>query len=235
MYVLHVNGRCRWCGNRIGGGGGRCDFFFVDDRRRFSCFLSELFWMVLLQLTDAAIMSRSTNLSSMPNQPRPSREYGTARAPSAHPTKQKEKKMKTPPRADTTQATHGRSSFIHQSYPPGKGAPKEEAFVSWLKETATSPTITPEERRRRLKEWERHAPYGRNAHPREEHLLPMHVAAGCVGFLPGELIFDDFAMGNMSLACVGFWPAGGGDGGKEEAGGSGSDGGGGGSAEACSA
>ncbi|CAN0011320.1 unnamed protein product [Ectocarpus sp. 12 AP-2014] len=106
------------------------------------------------------------------------------------------------------QATHGRGSD-HRPYPPGKGAPKEEAFVDWLKETAASPAVTPEERQRRLREWERDAPHGRNAHPREEHLLPLHVAAGCTGFQPGSIIFDDFAMGHMSLACVGFWPGGG--------------------------
>lgn len=90
----------------------------------------------------------------------------------------------------------------------------EAAFVDWLEETATSPTLAPDERRRRLREWETQAPYGRNAHPREEHLLPLHVAQGCTGFQPGEVIFDDWPVGGMSLACVAFW-AGAGAGGRE--------------------
>ncbi|CAM9761507.1 unnamed protein product [Pylaiella littoralis] len=105
------------------------------------------------------------------------------------------------------QATHN-SHSSYPSYPPGKGAPREKAFVDWLKETAASSTVTPDERRRRLREWETDAPHSRNAHPREEHLLPLHVAAGCAGFQRGEVIFDDFAMGGMSLACVGFWSSG---------------------------
>lgn len=84
----------------------------------------------------------------------------------------------------------------------------EAAFVDWLKETATSPTLAPEERRRRLREWEARAPHGRNAHPREEHLLPLFVAQGCTGFRPGEVIFEDWPVGGMSLACVGFWSEG---------------------------
>lgn len=94
------------------------------------------------------------------------------------------------------------------SYPTGTAAPREAAFVDWLKETATSPTLTPEERRRRLAAWEAEAPHGRRAHPREEHLLPLHVAQGCNGFRPGKMIFEDWVMGIMSLACVGFWPEG---------------------------
>lgn len=89
----------------------------------------------------------------------------------------------------------------------------EAAFVDWLAETATSPTLAPDERRRRLREWESQAPYGRNAHPREEHLLPLHVAQGCTGFRPGEIIFDDWPVGGMSLACVAFWS---GEGGERE-------------------
>ncbi len=86
--------------------------------------------------------------------------------------------------------------------------------MDWLKETATSPALSAEERRRRLREWDTEAPYGRLAHPREEHLLPLHVAQGCSGFRPGKMIFDDWVMGAMSLACVGFWSegSGGGDG-----------------------
>ena len=76
--------------------------------------------------------------------------------------------------------------------------------MDWLKDTATSASVSPEERRRRLLEWEK-APYARHAHPREEHLLPMHVVSGCTDFAPGKVIFDDVVVGAMSLACMGFW------------------------------
>ena len=46
-------------------------------------------------------------------------------------------------------------------------------FDDWLVEAAANPA----ERRNRLIEWSR-APAAKIAHPREEHLLPMMVAAG---------------------------------------------------------
>jgi len=58
-----------------------------------------------------------------------------------------------------------------------RAAPLAEAFDGWLRETMTLP---PEARNRRLKEWAA-APAARSAHPREEHLLPLMVAAGAAG------------------------------------------------------
>lgn len=103
-------------------------------------------------------------------------------------------------------ATHNMQSY--PGYPRGKAAPREAEFMDWLKDTATNASVSPEERRRRLLEWGK-APYAHHAHPREEHLLPMHVVSGCTDFAPGKIIFDDFVMGGMSLACVGFWGPGG--------------------------
>lgn len=39
------------------------------------------------------------------------------------------------------------------------------------------------------------APYARFAHPREEHLLPLHVVAGAAHCRPGSVIFDDTVLG----------------------------------------
>lgn len=69
----------------------------------------------------------------------------------------------------------------------------------------TSPRLSPEERRQRLSEWERVAPHARVAHPREEHLLPLHVVSAYTGFTPGEVIYDEFVEGEMSLASIAFW------------------------------
>jgi len=53
-----------------------------------------------------------------------------------------------------------------------------EAFESWLIKTCSSVEINESERAQRLIDWEK-APSARYCHPREEHLLPLHV---CYGF-----------------------------------------------------
>jgi aromatic ring-opening dioxygenase catalytic subunit (LigB family) len=55
-----------------------------------------------------------------------------------------------------------------------------EAFDSWLVETCGSTALGEEERRRRLVHWSE-APHARYCHPREEHLLPLHVCYGLTG------------------------------------------------------
>lgn len=52
-----------------------------------------------------------------------------------------------------------------------------ESFESWLIETCSSQLIDEKERTRRLENWEI-APAARYCHPREEHLLPLHVCYG---------------------------------------------------------
>jgi aromatic ring-opening dioxygenase catalytic subunit (LigB family) len=54
---------------------------------------------------------------------------------------------------------------------------ENEAFESWLIDTCTSPEVDEPTRIQRLIEWER-APAARYCHPREEHLLPLHVCYG---------------------------------------------------------
>lgn len=53
-----------------------------------------------------------------------------------------------------------------------------ESFETWLLETCRSRDLGEEERMHRLVQWES-APFARYCHPREEHLLPLHV---CYGF-----------------------------------------------------
>ena len=52
-----------------------------------------------------------------------------------------------------------------------------EGFEQWLIETCTNPDFDEGERAHRLIHWEE-APYARFCHPREEHLLPLHVCYG---------------------------------------------------------
>lgn len=55
-----------------------------------------------------------------------------------------------------------------------------EAFEDWLIATCSSSDFDDEERTRRLINWET-APAARFCHPREEHLLPIHVCYGLGG------------------------------------------------------
>ena len=62
-------------------------------------------------------------------------------------------------------------------------------FDAWL-ETAVE---DPAHRDAALADWAA-APYGREAHPREEHLLPLMVAAGAAHGEPGRVAFRDTVM-----------------------------------------
>lgn len=68
---------------------------------------------------------------------------------------------------------------------------KEEiakAFDDWLTETVTM--ADPVARDQGLIRWKQ-APHARDVHPREEHLLPLMVAAGAAGGLTGRRDFHD--------------------------------------------
>lgn len=52
-----------------------------------------------------------------------------------------------------------------------------QAFEQWLIDTCSNPGLVEEERSRRLENWEQ-APFARYCHPREEHLMPLHVCYG---------------------------------------------------------
>ena len=64
-------------------------------------------------------------------------------------------------------------------FSPGASRPdaKNDAFERWLIDTCSNPDLDEAERTRRLIRWEE-APHARYCHPREEHLLPLHVCYG---------------------------------------------------------
>jgi aromatic ring-opening dioxygenase catalytic subunit (LigB family) len=62
------------------------------------------------------------------------------------------------------------------------------AFDAWLTEAVTAPD--PAVRAARLIGWA-DAPQARACHPREEHLIPLMVAAGAAGGDPGRRVFSD--------------------------------------------
>lgn len=77
--------------------------------------------------------------------------------------------------------------------------PANDAFQDWLIDTCTG-TLSQAEREKRLTEWDK-APSARYCHPREEHLLPLHVCLGMAG-KPAELVFDDRILGKRAVAFV---------------------------------
>ncbi len=54
---------------------------------------------------------------------------------------------------------------------------KNDAFDAWLRETLMAPSLGDEARLARLIHW-MDAPFARFCHPREEHLMPLHVCYG---------------------------------------------------------
>ena len=57
---------------------------------------------------------------------------------------------------------------------------RNQAFQGWLLQTCTDPQLPETDRADRLAHWEQ-APNARFCHPREEHLLPLHVCYGLAG------------------------------------------------------
>jgi len=91
---------------------------------------------------------------------------------------------------------HNMREFLWNGVP--RQNPANDAFQNWLIETCTGP-LSQSEREQRLLEWEQ-APSARYCHPREEHLLPVHICQALAN-KPGQVIFDDDILG---LRSVGF-------------------------------
>lgn len=72
-----------------------------------------------------------------------------------------------------------------------RGVPAADAFDAWLRETTV---LDGAARQARLREWAK-APAARQAHPREEHLLPLMVIAGAAGNDPGTVPYRGSILG----------------------------------------
>ena len=72
----------------------------------------------------------------------------------------------------------------------GPRIPREDSvqFDGWLRETLVD--SPPAQRSQRLVEWE-HAPAAREAHPTEDHLMPLHVAVGAAEAEAGRIIHSE--------------------------------------------
>lgn len=72
---------------------------------------------------------------------------------------------------------------------------RSEQFDSWLNETLTSSSLDYQQKSQRLSEWSK-APEARFCHPREEHLLPLHVCFGAAKDSPiAQRNFDSYLLG----------------------------------------
>ncbi len=86
----------------------------------------------------------------------------------------------------------GSGMTFHNLRAFGPAASKvSEAFDAWLRAAAT---LAPEERARRLADWAS-APGARQAHPREEHLVPLMVVAGAAAADAGKVAYEGTIMG----------------------------------------
>jgi 4,5-DOPA dioxygenase extradiol len=74
------------------------------------------------------------------------------------------------------------------------------AFERWLMDTCSNRQLTEYEREQRLINWES-APAARYCHPREEHLLPLHVCYGVAG-TAAKSVFEFEIMGKMASAYL---------------------------------
>jgi len=85
-----------------------------------------------------------------------------------------------------------------RSFGTPEGIENSIAFDNWLLEAVS--TKDSNERNRQLKDW-KHAPSALSSHPREEHLIPLMVAAGAAETDTAERIYSERVMG---LAISGF-------------------------------
>ena len=92
---------------------------------------------------------------------------------------------------------HNMYAFSWQGNP--RPDPKNDAFQDWLIETMTN-LESQAEREQKLIQWES-APSARYCHPREEHLLPLHVCQGLAD-KPGKVVFDDAILGKRAVAFL---------------------------------
>jgi aromatic ring-opening dioxygenase catalytic subunit (LigB family) len=93
----------------------------------------------------------------------------------------------------------GMSFHNLRSFGPAAG-PVSDQFDEWLTNAVCAPD--PQLRDDSLAGWKQ-APGARLAHPREEHLLPLMVAAGAAGNEQGRKLFQDRVMG-VTVSAFGF-------------------------------
>src|SRR5262249_51357443 len=78
------------------------------------------------------------------------------------------------------------SGMSYHNFHPTNPRQDSAQFDSWLRQTLAD--SAPLQRSQRLLEWAQ-APAGRAAHPREDHLIPLHVAVGAAEAEPAQIVY----------------------------------------------
>jgi aromatic ring-opening dioxygenase catalytic subunit (LigB family) len=80
-----------------------------------------------------------------------------------------------------------------------------KAFDEWLQETLVE--SNPDERKQRLLQWSS-APAARQAHPQEDHLIPLMVAVGAAQNEQGSVVYhEDDLLGGVTASSFRFGKA----------------------------
>lgn len=90
------------------------------------------------------------------------------------------------------------SSFHNLRAVGSRGVAASIEFQDWLHHALTP---SGEHRAEALRQWA-YAPSGRMAHPREEHLLPVHVVVGAAAHERGREFFDAPVLGNATSCWI---------------------------------
>lgn len=92
---------------------------------------------------------------------------------------------------------HNMATLMANMRATALAAPDSLQFDDWLAAVLTGQA--PDERKTALIDWQS-APAARQAHPREEHLLPLHVVVGAAGSDTGRRVLKDTVMGAVESA-----------------------------------
>jgi 4,5-DOPA dioxygenase extradiol len=95
-------------------------------------------------------------------------------------------------------ATHNLRALVRGG-DDGEPEPWAQRFDDWLAE------ILEKGDEAALADYRARAPYAREAHPTDEHFLPLHVAYGAAGVgAHGRALHRSFTLGNLSMASYAF-------------------------------
>ena len=98
-------------------------------------------------------------------------------------------------------------SYHNLNFAEPKAVQHSQAFEAWLEQALCQ--ASPAERIKGLVDWT-HAPSARKAHPKEDHLMPLLVAAGAAPMAKGKrAFFENFPVlegaPNWDVSCFEFW------------------------------
>jgi len=82
-----------------------------------------------------------------------------------------------------------------------QGDEASHRFHGWLVDVLGDPALSDDQRSQALVDWAS-APDARTCHPREEHLLPLHVCLGAAGSRTADIVFDQPLLGQRTIGAL---------------------------------